>query len=67
VEFDWRSRRYRVTVPAVPLPLYLAVAGAHQPPPGQLILVIRRKPGLLDLFRSASRVTEREVEAVLLG
>jgi hypothetical protein len=58
-DVEWRGRRYRVDVPAEPLPLYLALDGVQDGPPGDLVLVLRRKPGMLDLFRAAPRVTER--------
>jgi hypothetical protein len=32
------------------LPAFLTVAGAAEPPPGDLVLVLRRKPGLLTLL-----------------
>jgi hypothetical protein len=63
VEIAWHGRRYQVPVPAEPLPLYLAVAGLAAPPAGELIVVLRRRPRLLDLFRRPARVTERRVEA----
>ncbi len=62
-ELSWHGRRYRVTVPAEPLPLYLVLAGLEAPPLGEAILVLRRKPSLLDLFRRRARVTERDAVA----
>lgn len=62
-EFDWHGGRYRVAVPSEPLPLYLVVHGVRHPPPGDVILVFRRKPRLADLFRRAPRATESRSRA----
>jgi hypothetical protein len=62
-EMEWTGRRYRVTVPADPLPLYLLISGVSDPPPGDLILVFRRAPAMLDLFRKKHPPTEREARA----
>ncbi|MSR05952.1 MAG: hypothetical protein EXR93_02610 [Gemmatimonadetes bacterium] len=67
VEFEWRGRRFRAPVPDGPLPLYVVLDGLTEPPPGDAILVLRRKPSLLDFFRRARRVTERAVEVEPLG
>ena len=53
VEIAWRGRRYRVAVPDASLPLYLILEGLADPPEGDVILVLRRKAGLKDLFRRA--------------
>ena len=51
VVFAWRGREYRTPVPpGTTLPAFLTVAGAAEPPPGDLVLVLRRKPGLLTLL-----------------
>lgn len=63
VEIDWHGRRYRVPVPDEPLPLYLLLGGLADPPPGDAIVVIRRKASLLDFFRRRQPVTERPAEA----
>jgi hypothetical protein len=34
------------------LPAFLTVEGVEEPPPGELLLVFRRKPRFLDLFRA---------------
>lgn len=52
--FTWHGRAYQLTLPAgARLPALLTVEGVTDPPPGQLVLVLRRKPGLADLFRRA--------------
>lgn len=52
VAFAWRGREYRTRVPrGATLPAFLTVAGAAEPPAGDLVLVLRRKPGLLTLMR----------------
>ena len=49
---QWRGRSYRVDVPAdVALPAFLTLEGVAEAPPGDLVLVLRRKPGLRDLLR----------------
>lgn len=52
LEFGWHGRAYRATPPAeTVLPCFLTVEGIGDPPPGELVLVFRRRPGLFDLFR----------------
>jgi hypothetical protein len=51
VDFSWQGREYRVQLPRdAELPCFLAVEGVLDPPSGELILVLRRKPGVRDLF-----------------
>jgi zinicin-like metallopeptidase len=51
VAFVWRGREYRTGIPReATLPAFLTVAGVAEPPPGDLVLVLRRKPGLLTLL-----------------
>lgn len=55
VEIGWHGSRYLVSVPpAATLPAFLTLEGVSQPPPGELVLVLRRRPRLRDLFRSAT-------------
>ncbi|HEX6644595.1 MAG TPA: hypothetical protein VF037_07955 [Gemmatimonadales bacterium] len=55
VEFTWHGAQYRVEVPrGAALPAFLAVEGVAEPPPGELVLALRRRPGLRDLFRRAA-------------
>lgn len=52
LEFGWHGRAYRATPPAgAALPAFLTVEGVGDPPPGELVLVVRRRAGLFDLFR----------------
>lgn len=67
VEIAWQGSRYRVPVPDEPLPLYLLLEGLADPPPGDAVVVIRRKPSLLDFFRRRQLVTERAAEAERVG
>lgn len=54
VTFRWHGAQYRIAVPAdATLPAFLTVDGLAEPPPGELVLVLRRRPRLLDLFRRA--------------
>ncbi len=51
VLFSWKGKEYRTVVPhGATLPAFLTVAGAAEAPPGDLVLVLRRKPGLLTLL-----------------
>lgn len=52
VTFTWQSHEYRVEPPPeAELPCFLMVEGVAEPPPGDLVIVLRRKPGVRDLFR----------------
>ena len=54
LEFGWHGARYRAPSPtALSLPAFLTVEGLTEPPPGDLVLVLRRKPRFTDLFRRA--------------
>jgi len=58
VEIEWAGVRYRVAIPEdAGLPCFIELDGIATPPPGELVLVLRRKAGVLDLFRSARAVT----------
>lgn len=51
VTFVWQGRSYRVAPPEnAELPCFLTVDGVADPPPGDLVVVLRRKPGVRDLF-----------------
>lgn len=65
VKVQWRGRVYRVEVPpGTTLPAFLTLEGIVDPPEGELVLVLRRKPGLGDLLRprAPSRTRARGVE-----
>ena len=52
LRFLWHGRSYAAEVPReMTLPAFLTVEGVASPPPGDLVLVLRRKAGLLSLFR----------------
>jgi len=57
-EIEWRGRRYRVAVPQGTLPLYVVLEGLADPPLGDAILVLRRKPGVWALLRRRTPVVE---------
>ncbi|MDX2192652.1 MAG: metallopeptidase family protein [Gemmatimonadales bacterium] len=64
VRFTWHGRPYAVAVPAgTRLPAFLTVDGVDQPPPGELVLVLRHRPRLTDLFRAAPVPDQRSVTA----
>jgi zinicin-like metallopeptidase len=51
VTFSWRGHSYRAAIPKeAELPCFLTVEGVADPPEGDLVLVLRRKPGVRDLF-----------------
>jgi hypothetical protein len=51
VSFAWRGRSYRAPTPeGAELPCFLTVEGVEDPPEGDLVLVLRRRPGVRDLF-----------------
>ena len=51
IDFDWQGREYRVALPqGAELPCFLVVEGVRDPPDGELVVVLRRKPGVRDLF-----------------
>lgn len=55
LDFSWCGAAYRVAMPPdATLPAYLSVQGIEDAPPGELVLVIRRKARILDLFRTRS-------------
>lgn len=63
VEFTWHGQTYAAPVPVgTALPAYLLVEGVAEPPLGDLVLVLRRKPRLFDLFRETP-LTMAEVVA----
>ncbi len=53
VEIEWHAQTFRSEAPRRPLPLYLALGGLDPAPVGEVVIVMRRKPGVLDLFRRA--------------
>ena len=56
VPVRWAGREYLVTVPPEStLPAFLVLEGVGDPPPGELVLVLRQKPGMLSLLRPARR------------
>lgn len=69
VGFEWHGARYRFATPeGLTLPAFLAVAGVGEPPPGELIVVLRRTPGLFALFRKPDGPPfQEDVRAVPVG
>jgi hypothetical protein len=54
VHFHWGGRSYAAPVPAdAELPCFLTVEGVADPPEGELVVVLRRRPGVRDLFTSS--------------
>jgi hypothetical protein len=51
VSFAWQGRSYRAALPeGAALPCFLTMEGVAEPPEGDLVVVLRRKPGVRDLF-----------------
>jgi hypothetical protein len=51
VTFEWRGRSYTVTPPEeAELPCFLTIEGVAEAPVGDLVVVLRRRPGVMDLF-----------------
>jgi hypothetical protein len=56
VAVRWAGREYEVTIPTdSTLPAFLVLEGIADPPAGELVLVLRSKPGVLSLLRPAGR------------
>ena len=62
--FAWRGQSYSAPIPqGAELPCFLTVEGVADPPDGDLVVVLRRKPGVRDLlghagvFQATVRVT----------
>ncbi len=52
VRFEWHGRAYEAEVPAgARPPLFLRVEGVEDPPPGDLVVVLRTRSRLRDLWR----------------
>ena len=51
LDVAWHGVPYRVDIPAGSLPLFLTLEGLREPPPGDVVLVLRRRARLWDLFR----------------
>jgi hypothetical protein len=51
IDFSWQNREYHLDIPQdAELPCFLVVEGVGGPPDGELVIVLRRKPGVRDLF-----------------
>jgi hypothetical protein len=61
VEVTWHGRRYAVAPAPATLPLFIALDGLDPEPRGEVYIVLRRTPGLLDLFRSPTKPEEQRV------
>lgn len=52
LRFEWHGRAWRGALPEpLTLPAFLTVEGLDEPPPGDLVVVLRRRGSLLDLLR----------------
>ena len=63
----WHGRRYRMSIPRTSRgPLFLALDGLVDPPPGDAVLVMKPARGLLDLFRRRPAPAHETVQATLV-
>jgi hypothetical protein len=54
-QFEWHGRTWQVSLPPeLPDVLMASVQGVTPRPPGELVLVVRRKPGARDILRRAT-------------
>ena len=60
-DFSWHGRRYRVDLANVARPAFLTLRGLTDPPPGDVILVLKKRLALSDLWRRP-QVTQREID-----
>jgi hypothetical protein len=55
--FTWHGRTWHIALPAqLPDVLFVTAEGVVPPPAGELVIVVRRKPGARDMLRRASIV-----------
>jgi hypothetical protein len=52
-EVSWHGTRYDVKIPDTARPLYVILDGLAEPPPGEAVLVLPRRPSLLNFWRRA--------------
>lgn len=51
VTFVWQHKTYQATLPeGAALPCFLTIDGVEDAPPGELVVVLRRNPGVRDLL-----------------
>ena len=51
--FIWHGTSYRVALPRnVKRPVFVSVDGLAEPPPGEVVVVVRRKPSVWDVWRT---------------
>lgn len=64
LQVSWHGRSYRAELPEdLGLPAFVTLEGVADPPPGELVVVLRRRPGLRDLL---SLVKPIEVDQVVV-
>jgi hypothetical protein len=64
VDVTWHGASYGVQVPVLPLPAFLTLEGLRDPPPGDVVLVLRRRGRLCDLVRPPSPPTQGTARVV---
>ncbi len=63
VRWEWRGVSYGVAMPMGTLPLFVTVDGLPVGEPGDVVLVLRRRPRMLDLFRRPAPPVSVHAEA----
>jgi|SRR3990172_604943 len=63
LDIVWHGRHYRVPIARSSSlqPIFLALEGLAEPPPGEAVVVLRRKASLFDLFRRTSPPLQQTV------
>ncbi len=60
-DFSWHGRRYRAPIANIAPPAFLTLRGLSDAPHGDVILVLKKRAALSDLWRR-SAITQRAVE-----
>ncbi|HEU5262385.1 MAG TPA: metallopeptidase family protein [Gemmatimonadales bacterium] len=63
LDIVWHGRHYRVPIArsSRAQPMFLSLEGLAEPPPGEAVVVLRRKASLLDLFRRTALPLQQTV------
>jgi hypothetical protein len=67
-EVVWHGRRYRVSLPTgVRAPAFVTLEGLAEPPPGDVVVVLRRRASLFDVFRKPRHPVQYSARAESLN
>jgi len=59
--FSWHGRKYRTAIGEVTRPAFLTIHGLTEAPPGEVILVLKKRFSLRDVWRRA-KITQKEID-----